>query len=107
MDLNLTDSNDFSGSSGTGKDGAKAKLGPRKITSNALAPGFFPSRMANGVIDAMGGGEELAKGNPNGRLGRPADIAAATVYLAGIGGGHVNGGVVTLDGGKMWAKASL
>ena len=82
-------------------------LGPRHILVNSIAPGFFPSKMASGLMALHGGEEELAKMNPNGRLGKPEDLAAAVVYLASRAGGHVNGGVITLDGGGLWAKGRL
>ena len=83
------------------------ELGPRHILCNAIAPGFFPSKMANGIIALAGGEEVLGKENPNGRLGRPEDIAGALVYLCSRAGSHSNGGVIVLDGGAMWGKAQL
>ncbi|KAK8203462.1 gluconate 5-dehydrogenase [Phyllosticta paracitricarpa] len=83
------------------------ELGPRNILVNGIAPGFFPTKMANGIIAAFGGQENLAKANPNGRLGFPEDFAAAVVYLCSRAGGHVNGDTIVLDGGKMLARASL
>jgi short-subunit dehydrogenase len=32
------------------------ELGPRNITTNTVAPGFFPSKLANGLIEILGGG---------------------------------------------------
>lgn len=83
------------------------ELGPRNILVNGIAPGFFPSKMASGLIAKSGGEEKLAKGNPNGRLGRPEDIAAAVVYLCSRAGGHVNGDTIVLDGGKMISGGAL
>lgn len=56
--------------------------------------------MAVGLIDMSGGAEELQKTNPNGRLGRPEDIAAAMVYLCSRAGSHFVGDVLVLDGGS-------
>jgi NAD(P)-dependent dehydrogenase (short-subunit alcohol dehydrogenase family) len=63
--------------------------------------------MADGIIGAGGGMDKLAKLSPNGRLGRPEDVAAAVVYLCSRGSGHVNGDTIVLDGGKMLAGAQL
>lgn len=82
-------------------------LASRNILCNAIAPGFFPSRMANGLIEAMGGVEQMEKANPNGRVGRAEDIAGTVVYLCSRASAHANGAVVTLDGGKMWARSEL
>jgi len=83
------------------------ELGPRHVLVNAIAPGFFPSKMASGLIGAVGGTEALAKQNPNGRLGRPEDIAGVVVFLCSRAAGHVNGDTVVVDGGKMLAGARL
>lgn len=83
------------------------ELGPRKILVNAIAPGFFPSKMANVLMERSGGVDALNKANPNGRVGRAEDIAAAVVFLASRAGGHVNGDTIVLDGGKMLGSAKL
>ncbi|KAJ2894299.1 putative NADPH-dependent beta-ketoacyl reductase, partial [Zalerion maritima] len=83
------------------------ELGPRGITVNAIAPGFFPSRMSNGLLDLAGGRDKIAKGNPMRRLGKPEDIAGAVVYLASRAADHVNGVVLPIDGGAMWVRGEL
>ena len=83
------------------------ELGPRHITVNSIAPGFFPSKMANGLLELTGGADAAAKKNPLGRLGRPEDIAGAVVYLASRAGAHVNGEVIAIDGGAMWDRGEL
>lgn len=83
------------------------ELGPRHILSNSIAPGFFPSKMASGLIAKYGGEEELGQLNPNGRLGRPEDFAGTVVFLASRAASHINGACVTLDGGGMWGRAML
>ena len=62
--------------------------------------------MASGLVDIYGGEEVMAQQNPNGRLGRPEDIAGAVVYLSSRASTHVNGACITLDGGGLWAKSS-
>lgn len=59
------------------------ELGPRNITTNTVAPGFFPSKLANGLIEILGGEEALKKANPRKRLGIPEDIAAVMLFLTG------------------------
>lgn len=65
------------------------ELGPHNITSNIIAPGFFPSKLAQGLINNLGGIEELSKDNPLGRLGEPEDIAGVAVFLCSRAGGYV------------------
>lgn len=73
----------------------------QSILVNGIAPGFFPSKMASGLIEKTGGIEKLSATTPNGRLGKAEDIAAAVVYLCSRAGGHVNGHSLVLDGGKI------
>ncbi|KAK1500623.1 rhamnolipids biosynthesis 3-oxoacyl-(acyl-carrier-protein) reductase [Colletotrichum tamarilloi] len=75
------------------------ELGPKNITSNIIAPGFFPSKLAQGLINNLGGIDELSRGNPLGRLGEPDDIAGVAVFLCSRAAKYVNGVVIEIDGG--------
>lgn len=77
------------------------ELGPQGILVNSISPGFFPTKMANGLMEMSGGVDVLAEFSPNKRLGHPEDIAAAVVYLCSRAGAHMNGGNVVLDGGSV------
>jgi NAD(P)-dependent dehydrogenase (short-subunit alcohol dehydrogenase family) len=77
------------------------ELGPQHILCNAIAPGFFPTKMASGLMELSGGVKKLAAATPNRRLGYPEDIAGTVVYLCSRASGHVNGGHVVLDGGSV------
>ncbi|KAL8943899.1 MAG: hypothetical protein Q9216_000793 [Gyalolechia sp. 2 TL-2023] len=83
------------------------ELGPRNVLCNSIAPGFFPSKMASGLMDLQGGEAKMAEANPNGRLGKPEDVAAAVVYLSSRASSHVNGGNIVLDGGALWKHGKL
>ncbi|KAI9721781.1 MAG: hypothetical protein M1812_002116 [Candelaria pacifica] len=83
------------------------ELGPRHILCNAIAPGFFSSKLADVIIAAGGGEEAMAAAVPNRRLGKPEDIAGTVVYLASRAAGHVNGAVITLDGGSVLSRGRL
>lgn len=76
------------------------ELAPKNITSNVIAPGWFPTRLANPAIDRYGGLEAAGAANPMGRLGVPEDIAGVVVFLCSRAGSYVNGEDITLDGGK-------
>jgi NAD(P)-dependent dehydrogenase (short-subunit alcohol dehydrogenase family) len=47
------------------------ELGPRHILVNAIAPGFFPSKMASELINLSGGVKAMEAKNPSKRLGKP------------------------------------
>ncbi len=73
------------------------KLGPRGVAVNAIAPGFFPSKMTEWLLDNFE--EQIVAGCPLRRKGEPADMAGVTIYLASRAGSYVNGAVITVDGG--------
>jgi gluconate 5-dehydrogenase len=68
------------------------------ITVNALAPGFFPSKMTNGLLAQMGA-DQLAKDAPLGRLGDDEDLKGAAVLFASDAGKHITGQILAVDGG--------
>lgn len=73
----------------------------RHITVNAFAPGPFPSKMTAFAIGTEEGAAAVGAKNPLGRVGRPADIAAATLFLCGQGGSYITGTTIPLDGGYL------
>jgi NAD(P)-dependent dehydrogenase (short-subunit alcohol dehydrogenase family) len=78
------------------------ELGPRNITTNTIAPGFFPSKLANGLIEVLGGDELIRSNNPRRRLGEAEDMAALAIYLCSRAGSYVNGADIPLDGGARY-----
>ncbi|MGZ3181089.1 MAG: SDR family oxidoreductase [Telluria sp.] len=72
--------------------------GRHGITVNALAPGFFPSKMTHGVLAAFGE-DKLARGAPLGRIGDDEDLKGAAVLFASDAGKHITGQVLAVDGG--------
>ncbi|KAH6703208.1 hypothetical protein BKA61DRAFT_646704 [Leptodontidium sp. MPI-SDFR-AT-0119] len=77
------------------------ELGPRNITTNVVSPGFFPSKLASGLIDILGGTKELEEANPRKRLGEPDDIAGVMIYLCSPSASYINGVDISVDGGMM------
>ena len=72
--------------------------GRHGITVNALAPGFFPSKMSNVLIKTLG--EEVLIGNsPLQRLGDDEDLKGATLLFASNAGKHITGQILAVDGG--------
>jgi gluconate 5-dehydrogenase len=67
------------------------------ITVNAIAPGWFPSRMTRGTLAEFG--DELAASAPLGKLGGPNDLKGAALLFASDAGAHITGQVLAVDGG--------
>jgi NAD(P)-dependent dehydrogenase (short-subunit alcohol dehydrogenase family) len=76
-----------------------ARLAPEHITVNTLAPGPFESRMMAFAMEDEQAMAALVGDIPLQRIGRPDDIAAAALYLAGSGASWVTGTTLSVDGG--------
>jgi NAD(P)-dependent dehydrogenase (short-subunit alcohol dehydrogenase family) len=73
------------------------KWAPHGITVNAIAPGYFPTRMTEGVF-----AKSLAQIEaeiPMGRVGRPGELKGAAIFLASRASDYVTGQVLVVDGG--------
>ena len=68
------------------------------IRVNAIAPGWFPSDMANFVLDHAG--DELVRRIPLGRFGGPDDLRGPVVFLASEAAAYVTGHTLVVDGGQ-------
>lgn len=84
------------------------ELGPRGITSNAIAPGFISTAMTAATARRLGHDraehERLAaQAIPVGRVGRPEDVAHAAAFLASAEAGFINGQVLHVSGGPVGA----
>jgi gluconate 5-dehydrogenase len=72
--------------------------GPYGITVNALAPGFFPSKMTKGVLQTFGA-DNLANAAPLRRIGDDDDLKGAALLFASAAGKHITGQILAVDGG--------
>jgi gluconate 5-dehydrogenase len=68
------------------------------IRVNAIAPGWFPSDMANFVLEQHG--EELSTRIPLGRFGGPEDLKGVVVFLASDASAYVTAHTLVVDGGQ-------
>jgi 3-oxoacyl-[acyl-carrier protein] reductase len=74
-----------------------AEVASRGITVNAVAPGFIATAMTDKLNEAQRAG--ILGVVPSGRMGTPAEIAAAVLYLASPEAGYVTGATLHVNGG--------
>ncbi|MCX7165216.1 MAG: SDR family oxidoreductase [Rhodocyclales bacterium] len=75
-----------------------AEWGRYNINVNAICPGFFPSKMASGIMEKLG--DRIIAGTSLGRVGGDEDLKGAVVFLASEASRHVTGHALTVDGGS-------
>lgn len=68
------------------------------INVNALAPGYFLSKMTRGVIESDGM-EKVTAGIPLGRIGDTEDLKGAALLFCSAAGKHITGQTLAVDGG--------
>jgi 3-oxoacyl-[acyl-carrier protein] reductase len=73
------------------------ELGSRGITVNCVAPGAIEAGMLLELTEDQR--NQYLKAIPLERFGRPEDVAAAVVFLAGPGGEYITGQTLAVDGG--------
>ncbi|HRJ86741.1 MAG TPA: 3-oxoacyl-ACP reductase FabG [Ignavibacteria bacterium] len=76
------------------------ELGRKGITVNAVAPGFIDTGMLNTVPANIL--DNIKQRTPLGRLGSPADIAKAYLFLASDDAAFITGITLSVDGGLVW-----
>eukprot|EP00614_Pseudopedinella_elastica_P017240 CAMPEP_0172646674 /NCGR_PEP_ID=MMETSP1068-20121228/240363_1 /TAXON_ID=35684 /ORGANISM="Pseudopedinella elastica, Strain CCMP716" /LENGTH=141 /DNA_ID=CAMNT_0013460939 /DNA_START=647 /DNA_END=1072 /DNA_ORIENTATION=- len=79
-----------------------------RITVNALAPGYVPSQMTQGLASwGVECDERTARSIPLGRMGQASDLAGAALFLASPAGSWITGAVLPVDGGVLTTPISL
>lgn len=70
------------------------EVAPRKVTVNAIAPGFIETDMTSSLDQ-----ESLRKLIPAGRFGKPEEVAALAAFLASDEAAYINGQTIHINGG--------
>lgn len=74
-----------------------AHMAEHGILVNAIAPGFFMTKMSRIVLDRAGA--EVAAAVPLGRIGQPGELKGVVVFLASTASSYITGQVLAVDGG--------
>lgn len=91
---------------------AALELAGKNITVNAVCPGFTETDLlqasVDNIVDRTGRSPEqaraeLAKGNPQGRLIQPEEVAATVAWLCSEGAASINGQAISVSGGEVMA----
>lgn len=81
--------------------GLAAELGPRGVSVNAIAPGYFRTEANTDYASDPEVAAWLARRTAMGRWGEPKEIAGAAVFLASEAASYVTGHVLVVDGGYL------
>jgi NAD(P)-dependent dehydrogenase (short-subunit alcohol dehydrogenase family) len=71
------------------------------IRVNAIAPGFFPTRMTESVLQRAE--HEIEARTPLGRVGKPGELKGVAVFLASAASDYITGQIIAVDGGATAA----
>ena len=75
-----------------------AEWAPLGINVNAIAPGYFPTKMTEPIAKAIGGDKTAAMALMN-RVGGPEDLKGVTALFASEAGAFITGQILAVDGG--------
>ncbi|HWP39086.1 MAG TPA: SDR family oxidoreductase [Gemmatimonadales bacterium] len=75
------------------------ELARHRVTVNVVAPGFIATDMTRGLPEEVH--ERAVARTPLGRIGRPAEVAAAVRFLCSESAGFITGAVLPVDGGQL------
>jgi 2-dehydro-3-deoxy-D-gluconate 5-dehydrogenase len=70
---------------------------PHGVNVNAIAPGYFPTKMTRGILEMIG--DDAAKRAPLQRIGGPEDLKGVVALLASDAGAFITGQIIAVDGG--------
>lgn len=95
--MNTTAYNTSKGAVMTFTKDLAVKLAPHNIQVNAIAPGFFPTKLSKPVIDHFT--KPILERTPASRFGEENDIKGAALFLASQASNYIVGHILVVDGG--------
>ena len=81
-----------------------ADLAKYNININAIAPGFFPSKMTSHIAENESLSAQVIERIPIKRMGAPEDIAGTAIYLSSKASSWMCGETIVVDGGMVSAS---
>ena len=81
-----------------------ADLAKYNININAIAPGFFPSKMTSHIAENESLSAQVIDRIPIKRMGAPEDIAGTAIYLSSKASSWMCGETIVVDGGMVSAS---
>jgi gluconate 5-dehydrogenase len=79
-----------------------ATWGRSNIRVNAIAPGFFHSRLADAAI--VQAEPQIKATSPIGRVGKPGELKGVAIFLAADASSYITGQTIVVDGGRTIAS---
>jgi gluconate 5-dehydrogenase len=73
------------------------KWAKRGIRVNAIAPGFFDTRLSHALLEKTR--QKVEQATPMGRIGQPGELGGVAVFLASAASSYITGQVIAVDGG--------
>ena len=81
------------------------RLSKRNINVNAIAPGPFESQMMKSTLKSFS--QEIINSVPRKRIGKPEDMAGASIFLSSKASAYITGIVMPVDGGSLIARRHM
>ena len=79
------------------------ELGPAGIRANSMAPGIIATEMTKPALSEPELAADWMRRIPQRRYGTPEDVADLALFLASDESSYINGEMIYVDGGAMWA----
>ena len=81
------------------------RLAHRNVNINAIAPGPFESQMMKSTLNSYG--DEIINSVPRKRIGKPEDMAGASIFLSSKASAYITGIIMPVDGGSLIARRHM